>query len=267
MKRIFCLGTVAHLLSLFLAGSALAQIELQCLETPLPAECQTFAFDIELTTVTDSFGILGPILAGDVLSGTFTTFTGFPDLDTDPENGRYLNAVECVRLDLGDREMVVVLEPSEISIPPSPSDPGVLVMNDTPSAAGPFTIFSDSATFLLGGPSAMLLDVSPTELSFVGGGGFSFGYADACISGIDTPCPPTVLGDDLFPSAPGDTTAVDTAQMTFDYFSLSGFSATASSDMLAIDPAAPVPCPEPGFSSAMMSGMLVLGLLGRRRFA
>ncbi len=247
------------------ANAALAQEELQCLDLPLPAGCESFDFDVELTSVTDTFGIWGPLLVGDVLSGTFTAYADAPDVDTDPDSGRYLNSIECVRLDMGDREMIVVLTPEEISIPPSPSDPGVTIMNDVPSVAGPFTLFTDSATFLMGGPGAMLLDASPTELALLGGGGFSFSYGDVCISGIDTPCPPTVLVDDAFPSAPGDLTGITSSQMTFDYLTLGSSFATASGDLLAIDPGAPFPCPEPGFSSAIMSGLVLLGLLGRRR--
>ena len=187
-------------------------------EAPLPVACASFAFDIQLTAVTDPTGLFGSVLPGDVQSGTFTTFTAFPDLDGTSEGGRYLNAVECMTLDLGTRRMTVDLEPVEVSLPVSPSDPGVRLANDEEQSGPGFSLFVDSVTYLIAGPATIDL-VPPADPAdrIEGGGGFSFGLGDTCFTPGQTPCPPLLLIDDGFPQAAGDTTGLESALMTFDF--------------------------------------------------
>ena len=249
-----------------LAGTARSQIQLQCVADPLPAECTSFAFDIQLTSVTDPDGLLGAVQPGDIVSGVYTVFDGFPDLDPDPSEGFYLNAVECVRLDLGDRILTALNQPAEFTPTPSPTDPGLTVMNDIPQQTGSFTLFSDSVTLGMGGPAATDILAVPGPVNTLGGGAFAFGYGTACVSGVQSPCPPTVVTSDAFPSAPGDTTGLNTAQMGINYVTTANHTAIVDSNLLAIDPTTPpIPCPEPTLLAGFSTGLVLLVVLGRRR--
>ena len=209
----------------------------------------------------DPGGVFGALGVGEILSGTYTVYTAIADVDGTDEGGRYLNAVECVTLDLDDRELTVGLTPFEITLPPAPSDPGITVLNDSEQGAPPFILVTDAATLGMAGPGVVRFNpIQDPPLFVFGGGGFAFGYGNSCVSGIQTPCPPTVLVDDDLPPAPGDTTGLLSAQMSFDYLTLENEFATANADILAIDPTSVVACPEPGFATALMTGVLVLGM-------
>ena len=258
------LAPVAISMLVMLSASALgAQEAIRCVDDPIlgiPAECASFAFDIETTSVSDPGGVFGALAVGETVSGSYTVYTASVDFDGTEEGGRYLNAVECMTLDLDDRILTVDLTPFEISLPPAPSDPGITVLNDAEQGAPPFTLVTDTATFAIAGPGVFRFNpVQDPPLFVFGGGGFAFGYGNSCVSGIQTPCPPLVLVDDGLPPAPGDTTGLLTAQMTFDYLTLENEFATANADLLAIDPTPVVACPEPGFATALMIGTLALG--------
>jgi len=256
---------IATVLACLAAATANAQISRQCVPdpddpgAPLPSECRSFAFDIEITAVSDPASLYGSISPGSQLQGTFTTFTAFPDLETASGVGQYLNAVECMTLELGDRVMHVELEPVEISLPPSASDPGITVMNDVPQDAGGFTLFTDSVTWLIAGPGSLDPDAMPgPDDAIDGGGGFSFGIGDTCIPPFQLPCPRTLVVDEGYPEAPGDTTGLTSALMTFDFLSFQNDYATANADLLAIVDTDLVPCPEPTAGAGLALGALVV---------
>lgn len=263
-------GLLALLLVCAFASTAYAQIARQCvIDYPgdtVPSECRTHAFDIEITSVMDPFGLYGAITPGSTVSGTFTTFTAFSDVDSSADTGQYVNAIECMTLVLGDRVMAVELEPLEISVPSS-SDPGITVMNDVEQGIPGFSLFADSITYLIAGPGSIDPNSTPDpEATIRGGGGFSFGLGDACFTPGQTPCPRLLLEDDGFPDAPGDTTGLTSALMTFDFLSVANEFATADADLLAITDAELVPCPEPGFGSLLAAGSFGLAMERRRRW-
>ena len=259
---------IAIALVLAVPGFASAQEELLCVadETgSLPAECESFSFEIEITSVTETNGVLDGILSGDQLAGTFTVNTGVQDVDPTANEGRFLNAVECVSLDMGGRIFTADLTPVEITIPPSSSDPGIATINDSLQSAPGVSIYADTATFGMGGLSMMNIVGTPDPTDFVfGGGGFAFSYGDTCFIPGPFPCPPSLLVDDGIPGATGDLTGIlGAALMSCDFSSLGGDFGTAQADLLQIVAAPVVPCPEPGLALGAAVG--VLGLAAGRR--
>lgn len=259
------------LIGLGLPGFVSAQEEIQCVPDEggaLPAECESFAFAIEITSVTETNGVLDGIMSGDQLAGTFTINTAVPDVDPAANEGRFLNAVECVSLDLGGRIFTVDLSPVEITIPPSSSDPGIATINDSLQSAPGVSIYADTATLGMGGFSMMNLVGTPDPTDFVfGGGGFAFSYGDTCFIPGPFACPPSLLVDDGIPGATGDLTGIlGAALMSFEFLSLGGDVGTAQADLLQIDAASVVPCPEPGVALGVAVGVLGLAA-GRRKVA
>lgn len=263
-----CIG-LGFVLALAASGVS-AQEMLRCLPNP-PADppdgCQTFAFEIEVVTSTTTGEPVWDLLPGDQLTGTFTAYVDTPDVDGLPNRGRYLNSIECVNLDLGDRLMAVEHEPVEISLPPAESDPGVTVINDDEQPGTGVTIFSDTVTYAMAGPMLIEDIATPDPLDFrSGGGGFAFGWGDTCFTPFGPPpCPSLALEDDGFPPAPGDTTGFESASMTIQAVTLANDSGIVQATIRSIDDAPRVLCPEPGLGVGLAATGLVIAAAARRR--
>ncbi|HPG29134.1 MAG TPA: hypothetical protein PLW10_26110, partial [Myxococcota bacterium] len=68
----------------------------------------------------------------------------------------------------------------------------------------------------------------------------------------------TLVVDEGYPEAPGDTTGLTSALMTFDFLSFQNDYATANADLLAIVDTDLVPCPEPTAGAGLALGALVV---------
>ena len=258
-------------MGLITAGPAASQqdIPINCVENvlfDLPEECESFSFQILLNQVTQTNGILGGAVPGEILEGTFTVYNATPDVEALPDAGVYVNALECVTLNFDDRTLSVDLDPVEVEIPASESDPGIRVTNDTEESTEIGSFFTDLITFSTAGAGAITLEGS-NGAGVIGGGGFAFGYGDSCLSPFQSPCPPTIITNDDLPGAPGDLSqTTGAALMTFDFLTLQSEIAAGQATVLSINPLPPIACPEPGVALSIALLVPMIALLGRRRF-
>ena len=267
--RPLCLSRslLGFMLCAFLLAPSLsfAQIELGCLEDPLPAGCVTYEFEFEAQTVTDPFALFGAIGFGSLISGNITVNTNVQDLDpSDADRGVYPGAIECARIVLDDQELVLVQEPFVPDITGSGDDPGYVVENDMPDLQAPLTSLVDFVAGSIAGPG-FLGPVGGS--SSLGGGAFVFTYSEACVDipFSPFPCPPMIVVDDSIPPAPGDTSMLPAAPVSLVFAQVEGTLGSAQVDgqLLSLDAAPPTPCPEPGFGLALAVGVLgILGIVG-----
>ncbi len=239
-----------------------------CSGGPLPPTCQGYAFSVDLVTVADPGGIFGAVGPGTTITGTFTIDTTALDIVPGAERGHYDNALECVRIDFPDRVLSMINTPVPPDADPDDTDPAIDLRNDVVSSMPPFTVFTDTVTMTMAGFGEVEVGTPPVQ-EFDGGGGFGVAYGDTCVQGVQTPCPPTVIEDDMLPvPGPGDVSALPTAFFELDFQSLVPI-ATGNlfGDYTDISEAEAIPCPEPGVATSFLCGVALLAGLTRRRHA
>ncbi|MFK7898534.1 MAG: hypothetical protein AB8G23_22060 [Myxococcota bacterium] len=246
---------------------AMAQIELECLEIPLPPGCVSYEFEFEAQNVTDPFSLLSGVGFGSLISGSITLNTNVQDLDpSDPDRGVYPGAVECARIQFDNEEIVLVQETFVPSISDPADDPGYQVANDLIDPEAPISPEIDVVAGSIGG-LGLRIPVDGDALSI--GGGFAFAYGEGCLDVPFSPfpCPPMLLVDDSIPGAPGQVSLLQASPVELLFTQIEGLMATARVDgqLLTLDAADDIPCPEPGFGLALAAGVMTLASFQRRR--
>lgn len=241
---------VAVLLSIgALASTNIARAD--CSATPLPPECQTFAFTASADIVFDPSGVFGPV--GPTVSGTFTFDASTPDFfPSDPNAGAYTDALKCVSVDLGTRTFHQEL-----------GFASTIIANNDLEVSGPgFTSFGDNYTVDMGYDDASV-DGQP------GAGDFLFELATVCFLGMGGTCPPTAMSSDALPTTPLDVNAfpeINGSSFEVSFFpQLGQFTATVTGLPITLTSVAPIPCPEPGWDVGGLACALSLGWIARRR--
>ena len=245
VSRLFCL--------VFLLGASVLvqtrEVHAQnvCQTTPLPPECVSFEFQAIVNSIVDPDAVLGTLALSESFVGVMTINTAVADTDPGPDDGVYPDAIECAQVDLADRTLFLNLDPS------LPIDERRMeVVNDLPDSSSGFTIISDAVAAATGGSATMDIAGLPPAQDILGAAALSYGYTKSCIQPIQTPCPPILLVDDSIPGAPGDVTTLDTSPLTFRFADLAGTGnlALVQATMTRLDPAVPIPCPEPAMGIA-----------------
>lgn len=245
---------------------AFAQIELECLDLPLPAGCVSYEFEFEAEGVIDPIGLFGVIGFGDVISGSITLNTNIDDLlPADPDTGAYSGAVECARILLDGAELVFVQEPFVPNISDPLDDVGYKVFNDMIDPEAPISPEVD----VVSGSIAGLGLLGPVGgSSSLGAGGFAFAYGEGCLDVPFSPfpCPPMLLDGDAIPDAPGDVSVLQASPVELIFEQVEGVIAVARVDgrLLSLNPADDIPCPEPGFGLALAIGAGCIACVDRR---
>lgn len=247
----------------FAAGPAAAQLEPDCDEAPLPARCRSYAFTARVTTVSDPGQLFELLAVGQILTGTVTLDAEEEDLDVSGANAHFPNAVECAKVNFPSGRRLEV----ENEAQPPLGERFIEVQNDRVQPfGGGLELVSDGVTATAGGPSEIRGGVIPPDQLIAGMATFGYGYAQGCLLGFQTPCPPEVVTNDSFPGPPGDTTSLDSALLQFQFERLAPTTnGIVFADLESMTATQPVQCPEPSFAIGLATAVASLAAQGARR--